>query len=393
MSNPIKISIIYPVEPSYIIGLLSGLSKINDIKVDFLGSDRSIIIKNKYPNIKFINIRGSQNENAPLLLKFIRIIRFYFRLILYCLTTDLNIYHSHFPNKILFIDYIIINIILKIRNKKILHTAHNIDFNRDNKQNIYREFILKLHYKLVDAIIVHNRYSFEKLISKFPYTKNKTYITRIGINSSSTKSDMTKYEARKLLGIPLSAKTILFFGGINPYKGLEILIRAFSELLKFDSNYILIIAGSPRDKEYFKSITFQINKLGIKNFIKEYYDFIPDNEVEKFFKASDCCVLPYKSIFQSGVHVLSYSFGLPVIASNIGSFKKEDIIEGKTGFIFESGNYIDLKQKLELFFASDLYSKFEKVQKEIVKWAYEYYSWDNIAKLTMDIYIKTIKQN
>lgn len=389
MQKLLKASIIYPVEPSYILGLLYGLSKIPELQVEFLGSDRSKKIYNKYSNIRFINIRGSQESKSPFLKKLLRIIKFYARLINYCITTEAEIYHSHFPNKILFIDFVIINIILKIRKKKIIYTAHNIDFKRDNKQSYYKSLILNIHYRLVNSIIVHNSYSAKILNNSYPQTINKTHIVKIGININTFKTNLTKTEARSMLGISSDKKTILFFGGINPYKGLEILLYAFAELFKIDSGFLLIVAGSPRNKEYFKQITYLIERLGIKNNIKEYYSFIPDDDVEKFFKAADCCVLPYKSIFQSGVHVLSYSFGVPVIASDVGSFKDEDIIEGKTGFVFKTGDYNDLIEKILSFFSSDLYNTYDNCNK-IINWSNKIYSWETIGIKTFNIYKNTL---
>lgn len=391
MDKTIKVSIIYPVEPSYIFGLLNGLSKLSDLKITFLGSNRSASIKDKYLNIKFINIRGSQDEKSSLLNKIIRITKFYLKLISYCFTTDSQIYHLHFPNKILFIDFVLLHIILKLRRKKIIYTAHNIDFNRDHKQNFYRSIVLKLNYRWVDAVIVHNKYSAAILNKRYPDTLNKTHIVRIGINIAAYNGSMDKKEARDLLGIPSVYKTILFFGGINPYKGLEILLQAFSELIHIDTEYILVIAGSPRDKEYFRKIKSMIENLNLQKYIKEYYGFIPDDEIEKFFKASDCCVLPYKSIFQSGVHLLSYSFGVPVIASDIGSFKSEDIIERKTGLTFKSGDINDLKQKILDFFSSELFNS-ELTRNEITKWANDYYSWDKIGIKTLNIYKSLIDE-
>ena len=62
-------------------------------------------------------------------------------------------------------------------------------------------------------------------------------------------------------------------------------------------------------------------------------EFIPDEETEIYFKAADVLVLPYRHIYQSGVLFLGYSFGLPVLAADVGSLKDE-IVEGKTGFVF-----------------------------------------------------------
>ena len=47
-------------------------------------------------------------------------------------------------------------------------------------------------------------------------------------------------------------------------------------------------------------------------------EFIPDDETEIYFKAADVLVLPYRDIYQSGVLFLGHSFGLPVLAADVG---------------------------------------------------------------------------
>ena len=84
-------------------------------------------------------------------------------------------------------------------------------------------------------------------------------------------------------------------------------------------------------------------------------DFIPDDETEVYFKAADVLVLPYRHIYQSGVLFLGYSFGLPVLAADVGSLKDE-IVEGKTGFVFRPEDPVDLARAIERYFASDLYA-------------------------------------
>ena len=70
-------------------------------------------------------------------------------------------------------------------------------------------------------------------------------------------------------------------------------------------------------------------------------EYIPDDETELYFKAADVLVLPYRHIYQSGVLFLGYSFGLPVLAADVGALK-EEIVEGKTGFVFKPEDSVDL---------------------------------------------------
>src|SRR5262245_24944430 len=93
-------------------------------------------------------------------------------------------------------------------------------------------------------------------------------------------------------------------------------------------------------------------------------EFIPDEEMELYLKAADVTVLPYTRIFQSGVLFLAYSFGLPVIASDVGSLR-EDVVEGETGFICKPEDPIDLAKTIERYFASTLYRELDSRREQI----------------------------
>ena len=86
---------------------------------------------------------------------------------------------------------------------------------------------------------------------------------------------------------------------------------------------------------------------------------------------------------------LSYNFGLPVIATDVGSFR-EDIIEGKTGFICKADDPEDLATKINLYFNCEEFNDLEKIRKEIIQYANENYAWDNIAEKTYAVYEKII---
>ena len=115
------------------------------------------------------------------------------------------------------------------------------------------------------------------------------------------------------------------------------------------------------------------------------FQFIPIDEVEMYFAAADCLVLPYKKIYQSGVIFLSYRFGLPIIATDVGSFR-EDIIDVVTGFICSPNNAEDMAAKLKIFFDSPLFRQQEQTRAHIIKFAEQKYSWANIGRQTYEVY-------
>jgi len=113
--------------------------------------------------------------------------------------------------------------------------------------------------------------------------------------------------------------------------------------------------------------------------------YIPDEEVEIYFKSADVLILPYKHIFQSGVIFLSYNFGLPVIATDVGSLR-EDIVDGRNGFISEPESPDDLADKIEAYFHSDLYRNLNGNRSIIIQEANEKYSWEKIGDKTCALY-------
>ena len=158
---------------------------------------------------------------------------------------------------------------------------------------------------------------------------------------------MTREEACNKLNISPDKKNILFFGLIRSYKGLDILLDAFSSL---DSSYQLIIAGEPYGT--FDSYQKQIDGSPLRDNIKLFTNYIEDSEVPAFFSASDVCVLPYKSATQSGISAIAYHFDLPMICTDVGGLKES--IEGKgTGLITDAITPESVKYSILKFFSPD----------------------------------------
>jgi glycosyltransferase involved in cell wall biosynthesis len=229
-----------------------------------------------------------------------------------------------------------------------------------------------------------------ELVSEFDVSEGKVTVIPFGINNTVQNSEMTTAEAKRMLGIGSRDKTMLCFGRIVPYKGLEYLIDAFAQILVKDGTYRLIIAGSPKwGQRYWKQLQQAIGRSSIRDRVIEKIEYIPDEQTELYFKAADVLILPYTRIFQSGVLFLGYSFGLPVIASNVGSLQ-EEIIEGKTGFVFKPRDSSDLARTISKYFASELFSELESRRAEITKYANERYSWDKVAAITATVYSKLL---
>jgi D-inositol-3-phosphate glycosyltransferase len=225
-----------------------------------------------------------------------------------------------------------------------------------------------------------------EMTSEFRIPESKVSVIPFGINNTVPSTSLSSAEAKRQLGASGDDRAVLFFGNIAPYKGLEYLISAFVELLNKDRNYRLIIVGKPKGSEgYWKQIHQGIARSGIRDRVIERIEYIPDEETELFFKAADVLILPYTRVFQSGVLFLGYSFGLPAIASDVGTLKTE-IIEGQTGFVCKPQDSSDLASKIDKYFRSELFRNLEARRAEIKAYANERFSWDKVAAITRNVY-------
>jgi glycosyltransferase involved in cell wall biosynthesis len=276
--------------------------------------------------------------------------------------------------------------------KKIVLTVHNVNAGkRDLNDSFLNRLSLRIQYNLCHHIFVHTEGMKSELVSDFAVTADKVSVIPFGINNTVPRGDLTSGEAKRMLGIADSDKTLLFFGNIAPYKGLEYLVSAFTELLNKDRSYRLIIVGRPKGPEgYWKQIHEGIAGSGIGDRIIQRIEYIPDEETELFFKAADVLVLPYTHVFQSGVLFLGYSFGLPAIAADVGTLK-EEIIEGKTGFIFKPQDSPDLAKAIRRYFDSELFRDLERRRSEIKEYANERYSWNKVGRITATVYSNLLK--
>ena len=154
-----------------------------------------------------------------------------------------------------------------------------------------------------------------------------------------------RMEAEDRLGLEHGKKNILFFGLIREYKGLDILIDAFSGL---GDDYQLIIAGEPYGSfdRYRRLIDGCSNRDNIRTVLR----YIRDSEVSAFFSAADVTVLPYRSATQSGISSVSYHFETPMIVTDVGGLK-ETIGDTGTGLVAEDCTPEAIRNEIEKYFA------------------------------------------
>lgn len=133
--------------------------------------------------------------------------------------------------------------------------------------------------------------------------------------------------ARRRVGI--DGDLLLFFGFVRHYKGLDVLIEAMPRVLARRS-VTLVVAGE--FYEPVEPIQARIAELGLSERVRVYDRYIADEEVGDLVAAADCVVLPYRSATQSGVVLVAYAGGCPVISTAVGGLP-EVVEDGVTGYL------------------------------------------------------------
>ena len=371
----------------YAFGIAAALAA-SGTEIDVIGSDELDCPELRaMPGVTFLNLRADQESGASFEKKASRVLRYYACLIRYSATAKPRIFHILWNNRFEFFDRTLLMLYYKLLRKKIVLTLHNINKGkRDSQDTHLNRLTLRFQYRLSDHIFVHTERMKRELIDEFGEQEARVTIIPFGINNAVPRTSLSPSEARQRLGIREGERTILFFGNIAPYKGLEYLVAAFQQLSARHGDYRLIVAGRPKNcDEYWKPVLERMqDDIGSGRIILRA-SFIPDEETEIYFRAADVTVLPYTHIYQSGVLLLGYSFGLPAIGTDVGSFR-EDILEGRTGFLCRPADPADLERAIETYFDSELYNRLDEKRMEIAEYAHKRYSWETVAAATCSIY-------
>jgi glycosyltransferase involved in cell wall biosynthesis len=210
-------------------------------------------------------------------------------------------------------------------------------------------------------IFPHERSPLDGLLTRFALSAADQLIT----HSSKDREDLLALLPGKEVSVsPLpslnefsgpakasrSGRTILFFGKVRKYKGLDVLLAAMPKVLsKVDCK--LIVVG-----EFYDSIEkYQqlIRRYHLESHVHIDNRYVPNEEVAGIFEGADVLVLPYASASQSGVVRIALSNRLPVIASRTGGLS-ESVIESVNGLLFPAGDSSALADRIVTFFGDNL---------------------------------------
>lgn len=219
------------------------------------------------------------------------------------------------------IDNLITLIYYKIFNKRpVISTFHDVKIHPGSKP-ILMIFCRYWIRRFSDAIIVHGGRLREQMIKEYNVPEEKVFALPIG------EHEVAPFKKYERADIEDNGKTVLFFGRIYEYKGLQYLIKAEPIVAKEVPGIEIIIAGAGENfKKYKEMIGERSQNYIIHNYRISY------KEGAEILQKSSIMVLPYIEASQSGVVLTAYGFKKPVVVTDVGSIP-EIVDNNITGFV------------------------------------------------------------
>ncbi len=269
--------------------------------------------------------------------------------------------------------------ILSFTGKKAVRICicHNVHPHDEGK---FRRLAVRWGLSGMHGFVVHASQQEDELESLIPGSRR--IVLFHPIYDIFPGEDIDKTEARKRLGLDENDRVVLYFGLIRPYKGVEVLLKAGSMLKDVHRLKILIVGEIYSNKA---EIIKLVNSLpdGMVRMVDEY---IPNEDVSTWFRASDLVALPYISATQSGVVPLAYRFDRPVVVTRVGGLP-EVVDEGESGYLVEPGDAEELANQIRIHFIE----KGNPCMSEGIGRMRERLSWDRYAS-ELEGFISSIKE-
>jgi glycosyltransferase involved in cell wall biosynthesis len=261
---------------------------------------------------------------------------------------------------------------------KKVTTIHDLNLlrarNTDKKQIVFRfkqfvgQFVFRSVAQTSRFIITPTQYVKNDVVQTLRVASEKVVVT-------SEAADPKEISALKPYDHPYK-QFIMYVGRQVDYKNIKRLGDAHQILLEKHPDLGLILVGSlneaaQRNKAYFK-------KKGYKNIT--FTGFIPDEERDWLFKQAEAYVFPslMEGFGLPGLEAMGY--GTPVISSNTTCLPE---VYGDAAHYFDPNSTDDMARAIDEVLTDETLRKslIEKGERQLQK-----YSWEDVAKKTLEVY-------
>lgn len=260
---------------------------------------------------------------------------------------------------------------------KVLITLHNVTPHEKLFPTV-EHIVFTISLRLADGLIVHNYFSKIMVQKLYNAESSKIWVIPHGNFMLYYPNNVSRRQAKELLGVPKKRNVFLFFGSVMRYKGIDLLLDAFERALQAQKGFFLIIAGSCKNRRLRNLVVTFHKRFPSDSLIK--LRRIRDDEVQIFFKAADIGVIPYRELSTPGSMMLFMSFAKAIIVPKLQPIL--EMAHENFAFFFQPNDANSLEKALIKAAQSTTLTSMGKTAFEEAK----KYDWKKIAEKTIVVY-------
>ncbi len=300
-----------------------------------------------------------------------------------------DIFHIHWPEVMIegygllrtlfnIVSFRLLVTIMKWKGAAVVWTVHNLRSHDHGSRSVLLQRLedayMKAFADMVDGYITLTSEAGRLAAQKFPSLENVPgFVVPHGHYRNRYPNTSSREQARQHLGIEGSREVLSFFGKIRSYKNVPELARTFAKLQP--DGKVLLVAGQvvdPGEREAIESVAESCDNIRL------FFEFIAEEQVQYYFKASNLMVFPFSEVLNSGSVLLSLSFDVPVLVPEQGSMSELQEFFGRRWVKTYEGELetVDLQRALGELRNQDGASC-EKIEEV---------GWDRIAEKTFRAY-------
>ncbi len=215
-------------------------------------------------------------------------------------------------------------IMMMVKNVRIYQVIHEVIPHEGDNQVKMVDLMNKIVVLLSDTIVLRNKTYVPEMIKRYGVAPNRVKYLELW----RRYPDYIR---------PINNKKVLFFGRINPYKGIDNVL----EIVRCCSEIQFEVVG--RVDPQMQPI---VDQLKMEPNVDMINDYVTDEKMRAAFVGCDWVIVPYNSASQSGIIIDAYKYSRPVIAFNVGAIS-EQVNDGKSGYLIEAGNNELFAKKLK----------------------------------------------
>ncbi len=246
-------------------------------------------------------------------------------------------------------------------------------------------------YEAFSLIFLHGEANKKQFASLFDIPSQRLHVIPMGNEQLFMKSSggqMSSLSWMQKYAIESASHVILFFGSIAPSKGVPDLIKAFAMVHAADKNARLVIAGMPSKHADMQALIQLAADLGLSDAIVFDTRYVPVEEVGAWMQIASVVVFPYLSGTQSASIQVAYTFGRPVVATQVGGFG-EEVDDGLSGMLVPPGSPEALARAIQRIIEDPQQAR--KMGDYARRLSETRFAWSSIARQILDVYSNFLK--